>query len=170
METATNFDVLVEDQDSPDDPAAEEEDSERPPGECPGDRDQRHDGPDAACDHSDDPAVGVARQKREAARELEYTDDYQDPSESVQVTEDQPRIVDEDIRVVQRSDAIDDVQHSDDQQHDPGENDSSSTPHFETFLVEPGPDARPSTSLESTVLAWDLIGPVANIAPLRMAA
>src|SRR5215213_3890241 len=127
--------VVSEDEDAVDDPHAQEEDGERPPWVGAADRQQRADRAQAAADDADDPAVGVAGQKREAAGELDHREHDQRPSERVEVGEDVPRVVGEDVRAVQRADAVDDVERSRDQQQNRRERRSTRTSHSVPPLV-----------------------------------
>jgi hypothetical protein len=110
--------VLAEHDDPVDDPDAQEEAGQRPPRVRAADRQQRRDRTDTAGGDADDPAVGVAAEQREAAGELERAEGDQDPPQRVEVVEDEPLVVDEDVGAAQRANAVDDVQRSDDQQQD----------------------------------------------------
>ena len=121
--------VLAEDHDAVNDEYAQEEDAERPPGMVPTDGQQSPDCAEAAADYSDHPPVGVARHQREASGELDHTEDDENPAERVEVRQDEPRVVDEDVRIVQGADAVDDVDRAHDQQDDGCEYDATRTSH-----------------------------------------
>jgi hypothetical protein len=108
--------VLAEDDDAVDVVDAEGEDRQRPPGVGAADREQGVDRAEAAADDRQDTAVRVARHQRQPSGELYQPEDDGDPTQGVQIGEDEPLVIDEDVRAVQRADPIDDVQHADDQQ------------------------------------------------------
>src|SRR5918994_7846964 len=89
--------VLAEHEDAVDDIHAQEEDPERPPRVGATDRQQCADRAEAAADDSNDPAERVARDERKASAELNHTEDDQDPTQGVEVGEDVPLVVGEDV-------------------------------------------------------------------------
>src|SRR3954453_3967563 len=130
--------ILTEDEDAVDDVEAEEEDAERPPGVRPADRQQCGDRAQAGGGDADDAPPGVAGHQRHSSGQLDQPDDDQHPPQRVEVGEDEAPVVREDVRVVQRPDAVDDVQGADDQQQYRGETDSARTSHGHTsFGIRP---------------------------------
>ncbi len=101
---------------------------------------------EAAADDADDPAVGIAGEQREASGELDHPEDDQDPAHRVEVGEDVPRVVHEDVRAVQRADAVDDVERSRDQQQNRCECGSTRTSHLvPPWLIRSRVRALPAT-------------------------
>src|ERR671910_2994294 len=121
--------LLAVDQDPVDDVHAENEDAERPPGVVFADRKQGPDRAEAAGDDPDQPSVGRTAHQREAAGELDHPEDDQHPAKGVEVCEYEPRVVDEDVRIVEGADAVDDVDRAHNQQHDGCEHDPTRTSH-----------------------------------------
>ena len=81
----------------------------------PADRQQRTDRTEAAADDPDHPAESVAGHQREARGELDHAEDDQHPTQGVEVVEYEPRVVDENVRIVKRAEAVDDVERAHDQ-------------------------------------------------------
>src|SRR5215204_1316374 len=134
--------VLAIDEDAVHDVDAQEEDGERPPRVVAADRQQRDNGTQAARGDPDEPAPRVAAHERYPRGELDEAHDDEDPPHRVEVREDEAPVADEDVRVVKRSDAVDDVQGADDQQQDRGESGSARTSHGH-FLLGVRPTVSP---------------------------
>ena len=135
--------VLAVDEDAVDDVDAQEEDRQRPPRVGAADREQRPDRAEAGADDPDDPAVGVAGHQREASGELDHPEDDQHPAQGVEVGEDVALVVDEDVRVVQGADAVDDVERAHDHQQRCCEQGSTGAAHpYLLGLTCPIRDAR----------------------------
>ena len=80
---------------------AQDEDAKRPPRVGAADREQGSDRANASADDADPAAVGVAGDQREASGQLDGPDDDQRPAQRVEVGEDVPLVVDEDVCIVQ---------------------------------------------------------------------
>jgi hypothetical protein len=65
---------------------------------------------------------------------LDHAEDDQDPAEGVEVGEDVPLVVDEDVRIVQRADAVDDVERAHNQQQRRCEHRSARASHSHSSL------------------------------------
>jgi hypothetical protein len=96
----------------------------------------------------------VTGEQREAAGELDQPDDDQDPAERIEVVEYVPSVVDEDPRVAQGADAVEDVDDARDQQQSAGKDDATRTSHvcplyFAARFVAARPRASDPNSLRS---------------------
>src|SRR4051812_14351747 len=116
---------------------AQDEDTERPPRVVLANRQQRLDCAQAADDDPEDPAERTARPKREARYQLKRPEDDQNPSERVEVVEYEPRVVDEDVGVVERADPINNIERPHDQQQGCRKHRTSSTSHSQLLSVIP---------------------------------
>src|SRR3954451_11066699 len=137
---------VAEDEEAVDDVQAQEEDAEGPPRVVASDREERADRSEARAGDPDDPAERLACHQREARGELDHAEDDQDPTHGVEVGEDEPRVVDEDPGVIERSDAVDDVERAHDHQQRRRENCPAHTSHSALlcalFMVAPTFDRR----------------------------
>ena len=88
------------------------------------------DGAKAAADDSEHPAEGVARQQRGPSGELDDSQDDQYPTEGVEVIENEPLVVYEDVGVVQSADAVDEVDEPREQQQESCKRDTTGTSHL----------------------------------------
>jgi hypothetical protein len=89
----------------------------------------RPDRTEATADDADHPAEGAAGHQREASAKLDHPEDDQDPAEGVEVGENEPLVVDENVRIIQGADPIDDVERAHNQQHGRREQNSARAPH-----------------------------------------
>src|SRR5205823_11773140 len=105
---------------------ADGEDANRPPGMGAADVQERGDCAERSRHDADDAAVEPPTEQRHPARQLKRTEDDRYPAPGVEAGEHELRVIDEEVRIIDGPDAVDDVERARHKQQDTSEDRTTS--------------------------------------------